>query len=96
MRFESLTKGIIYALAITAGVVCFTEVTKAKLIIDTSSIDATHPILADIRSHWGIATAMLVGCGGIKLIKKEENNNEQESNNQKEKSNKRKRGKNEI
>lgn len=46
MKFKNLTKVIIYALSITAGVVCFTEVAQAKLIIDTSSIDTTHPLLS--------------------------------------------------
>ena len=62
MRFKHLTKGLIYASAITAGVMCFTEVAYAKFDIDAGVAAATDPLIKGIKDHWGKGV-MLTGGG---------------------------------
>lgn len=66
MRFKSLTKGFIYASAITAGLVCFTEVAYAKFDIDAGVAAATDPLIKGIKDHWG--KAVLLTGGGAALF----------------------------
>lgn len=64
MRFKNLTKGLIYASAITAGVMCFTEVAYAKFDIDAGVAAATDPLIKGIKDHWGKGV-MLIGGGAV-------------------------------
>jgi hypothetical protein len=76
-RIANVLLLFVIASAITAGIVCFIEVAQAKLVMDISSTTTSHPLLTGMTSYWEIVALVLVGCGGVKSINKEENKNDQ-------------------
>lgn len=77
MNLTNLVKRVAYALVIISGMMCFIEVAQAKLVMDISSTTISHPLLTGMTSYWEIVALVLVGCGGVKSINKEENKNDQ-------------------
>ncbi len=76
MNLTNLVKRSVYGLVIISGVMFFTEVAYAKLVMDISSTNTSHPLVTGIESYWEMAVLVLVSCGGVKSINKEENQND--------------------
>lgn len=66
MKFKNITKGIIYASALTVGVMYLTEVAYAKFDVDAGVAAATDPIIKAIKDHWG--KAVFLAGGGSALL----------------------------
>ena len=76
MNLTNLVKRSVYGLVIISGVMASAEAAQAKLVMDISSTNTSHPLVTGIESYWEMAVLVLVSCGGVKSINKEENQND--------------------